>query len=517
MSTAILVEIDTISPAGAAETLRFCDRAVRPFLPSDADRPNTLWDDRLAEPPTFRRALFEDITALTPSLGAGGLTLLNADGGLNVYEGHAWNEIRVYRWPEGEPFAAATLELRGLCARPQFDHRTDSPRKVRVDLYDFRRELEKPLLSALYSGGNNGTTVLYEGSSGGLKNRPKPFAAGDLRTAHLPPIQVNAGANVFQLHNGAVDGSEAIFDGGAPAGYADQGDKTSAVFDATLPAAASYITNHARGLIKINGSPVLGLSFGIKGASDGGYVETVGAIAHRLLQLAGVPPERIGASVAAVAAPAPIGVFAADQIETTDLLAWVGRSALVAILPDKAGVYQAVKFGPPAAVADVEIAFDQVVNLAADEAEPEPVAEIRVAWGRIWTTFSSGELKPSVRGTDEAERLAQEYRHAVLADAAVKARYPRGWSTATVETALRGEDDAEALGAQLQAMFGLRTDGTPRRARRMTVAAGDGLAAELGQTVRLRYPPQGINDNFVLIAEEPMRPRRDLAVWTLWG
>lgn len=514
---AILVEIDVISPAGEAGVLRFTDRAVRPFLPSDPDRPNTLWDDRLEEPPTYRRALFEDIATLSPSVAAGALALKNADGGLNVYEGYAWNEIRVWRWTMGTPFAAADRVLKGLCKRPSYDHRTAQARKVRVDLYDYRVELDKPFLAVTYAGGNNGTTVLYEGSADGLKGQPKPFAAGDLTTAHLPPRQVNAGQSVFQVHDGQVLGAEAIFDGGAPAGYADQGDKTNAVFDATTPAAASYITNLERGLIKISGNPVLGLTFGIEGDSAGGYVETVGPIAERMLAKAGVPPERIGASVGAIAAPAVIGVFANDQVSTGELLAWASRSALVAIMPGRDGVYEARDFGPPADLAAATIAADQVVDLVADETAPEPFGEIRVGWGRIWTTFSSGELKASVRSTPEAERLAAEYRYAVRELAEVKARYPRGWETLTVETALRTEADALALGAAMEAMFGLRPDGKARRGWRVTVREGDGLVAELGETVRLEYPPQGISDNFVLIAEEPMRPRRDLAVWTLWG
>lgn len=514
---AILVEIDTVSPAGVAKTLRFTDRAVRPLPPSDPDRPNSIWDDRLDEPPTYRRALFEDIATLSPSVGAGALVLKNADGGLNAYEGYAWNEIRVYRWTVGTAFAAATSVLKGLCKRPAFDHRTAQARKVRVDLYDYRLELDKPLLSVLYAGGNNGTTVLYEGSDDGLKSRPKPFAAGDLTTAHLPPTQVNAGQHVFQLHDGQVLGEEAIFDGGAGAGYADQGDKTNAVFDATTPAAASYITNLERGLIKISGDPVMGLTFGLKGSSAGGYAETVGPIAARLLAKAGVPPERIGASVAAIAAPAPIGVFVNDQMSTGDVLAWVARSALVAILPDRSGVYQAFPFGPPAAEAVTTILADQVVDLVADEAAAEAFGEIRVGWGRIWTTFTSGELKASVRSTPEAERLAKEYRYATRDLAAVKARFPRGWTPLTIETALREEAPALALADQLTTLFGLRPDGKPRRAWRATVSVADGVSAELGETVRLEYPPQDITDNFVLIAEEPMRPRRDLAVWTLWG
>ena len=516
-ATVILVEIDTVSPAGAPETLRFSDRAIRPFPPSDPDRANLEWDDCLAEPPTWRRALFEDMASLTPSIGSGGLTLQNTGGHLNGYKGHAWNAIRVWRWTEGTPFAAAVLELTGLCAQPQFDHRTSQARQVRCDLYDYRAELERPPQSTLYAGGNDGSSVLYEGSADGLKGQPKPIAYGDLTDAHLRPIQVNAGQYVFQVHDGPIEGAVAIFDGGAPAGYADQGDKADGVFDTTLPAAASYFTSLGRGLIKINGSPVLGLTFGVKGSNAGGYVETAGPVAARLLAKAGVPPERIGASLPALAAPAVVGVFSADQTGTAELVAQAARSALTAVLPGRDGVYQAYRFGPPAAEAGARIDADQVLDLAADDLAAGPVGEIRVGWGRIWTTFSSGELKASVRSSPEAERLAAEYRFATRELGAVKARFPRGWSSLEVLTALRHGADAEALLDELEALFGLRADGSPRRAWRVTIWSADGLSADLGETIALRYPPQGIDDHFVLIAEEPMRPTREQTIWTLWG
>lgn len=514
--TVILVEIDAVSPAGEATTLRFCDRAIRPFPPTDADVANLVWEDRLAEAPTFSRALFSDLETLAPTVGAGALSLKNADGGLDAYQGHAFNEIRQWRWTEGTPFAEAEPLLTGLCILPAFDSRSSQAATVRVDLYDYRAEQTRTVPVNLYAGTNDGVAIFYEGYPDGLKNRVKPLALGDLTDAHLPPVQVNAGQYVFQLHDGQISGSEAIFDGGAAAGYADEGDKSSGFFDANLPAAASYFTDLARGLVKINGAPVKGLTFGCKGDAAGGYVETAGPIAARLLALAGVPAPRIGASIAALADTAVVGVHAGEAVSAWELIAWTVRGALTAILPDRAGIYQAVTFEAPKPTADLIVAYDQVLNLEPD-ATAAPIGEIRVGWGRIWTTFSTGELKDSVRSTAEAERLASDYRWATDEDTDVKARFPRAWRTLTLETALREEADAIALVAKLKALFGLRADGSPRRKWRVTISERDGLAAELGDTVRLIYPPRALDMNFVLIAEEPMRPRRDQAIWTLWG
>ncbi len=516
--TVILVEVDTISPAGVAKTLRFCDRAMRPFPPTDPNRANLVWDDRLAEPPVFERSLFDDVTTLTPGRAGGGMVLKNADGGLDAYQANAWNEITVRRWTVGTAFAASQVVLHGLCAVPAYDHRTASAAAVRVDLYDDAVELDQPIQGQLYAGTNDGVAVFYEGAADGLKGRPKPIAYGDLTDAHLPAPQVNGPNMVFQPGEGPLQGSVAIFDGGAPAGYAADGDQVNATFDATTPAAAHYATNLARGLVKINGDPVLNLTFGVKGSSSPTYVETCGPVAARLLAKGGVPSARIGASVAALAGAAPIGVFAADQVNTRDLVGWVARSALAAILPDRQGVYQALPFAAPTADPVVTLQADQVLDLDPDATADAPVGEFRVGWGRIWTTFTAGELKASVRDTAEAERLAAEYRWATEVDATVKTRFPRAWRTLSIETALRHEADALALASKLKALFGLRSNGKPRRLLKVVVSpAADGMAAELGDTVRLVYAPRSIDDNFILVAEQPMRPRRDQATWTLWG
>ncbi|MFN3513464.1 MAG: hypothetical protein ACK41C_10485 [Phenylobacterium sp.] len=511
--TVILVEIDVTSPAGETSTLRFADRAIRPFPPTAAGKANLVWDDRLKEPPAFREALFEDVTTLTPSLGAGTLQLVNTDHALDAYQAFAWGEIRIWRWTEGTPFSAAVSMLKGLCGLAEVDA------TVRVPLYDYRAELEKAIQETLYAGGNGVGGVLYEGVAGGLKGRPKPLALGDLTGAHIPGPQVNAGQRVHQLHDGPIQGNVQIFDGGVDAGYAAQGDLSGAAFDGATPAAASYRTDIGRGLVKINGAPVLGLTFGCKGDKAGGtYVETPGPVLARLLAKGGVPAERIGASVPGLASASVVGVFASEPVNAMDLAAFVGRSALAAVLPDREGVWQAIPFAPPAETADFALAFDQIVDFRPEPA-PAPVGEIRVGWGRIYTTFSRTELKASVRDTDDEERLAAEYRYAVVADEGVKARFPKAWATVTIDTALRTEAAAEALAEALRGIVGLRPDGAPRRMWKAPIVNDDAaLAVHLGATVAVDYPPLGVAENFLLVARDLFRPqRRDQAVWTLWG
>lgn len=518
MTLAVLVEIDVTSPAGAAETLRFTDRAVRPFPPTDPDRPNAVFDDRLLEAPSLRRALFDDLTTLSPGLGVGAMRLLNADRALDAYRAYAWGELRAWRWTEGDAFADAELVFRGLTGRPGGGLSSSRPGQITVSLYDYRAELEGPLQGVTYAGTNGVGGELYEGEPDGLKGRSKPLAWGRLDDAHLPAPQVNGGVLAHQLHDGQINGAITIFDRGDDAGFADQGALVGAAFDAFEPDPASWCSDLGRGLLKINGDPAGTLTFGCRGDAAGGYVETTGAVLARMLAKAGVPAGRIGASVAAFAASAPIGAWFGQPVAAREAVGWVARSGLAALLPDREGVWNVLALAPPAAIADHKIAADEVIDIETDDVAPAPVGEVRVGWGRIWTTFTGNDLAAALRGTSTEARLAEEYRWAVEPDAVTKARFPRTWRTLEVTTALREEADALALAAELMALFGLRPDGQARTFWRVQVElTSERLALPLGSTVQLTYPDAGVDDRFVWIAEEPMRPKRDLAIWTLWG
>lgn len=515
---AILIEADLISPEGQARTLRFADRAVRPFPPGDSQRANAAWDDRLFEPPTLRRALFDDLASLAPGIGVGVMTLANGDRGLDPYSAYSWGQVRVWSWPIGEDFAAATRMFTGEALPPAFGLSSTAPSRVRVGMVDARSELDRPAQSKAYEGTNGEAGVLYEGEAGGLKGRAKPLAFGDLTGAHLPGAQVNAGAGVHQLHDGPVAGDEQVFDRGGPAGYLDEGDLAGGAFDAALPDPASYVTDHGRGLLKLNGEPVGMLTFGLKGDATDGYVETAGPILARILARAGVPAARIGDSVASLASTAVIGVWDGQGESAATLAALVARSALAALLPDRDGVWQAISFGPPAEVEALTLGPDQVVAISADDSAPLPAAEVKVGWGRVYTTLDAGDLAPALRNTPTAEALAQEYRWAIALDAAVKARRPATWRGAEIPTALRAEPDAQALARALMALFGLRADGQARRQFRVVLDRSDDvLATPLGTTVRLALPDMGLDERMVLLAEEPFRPSRDRVTWTVWG
>jgi hypothetical protein len=504
----ILVEVDVTSPIGAATTLRFADRAVRPLPPTDAQRPNVVWDARLVKAPSIRRALLEDFSTLLAGWGVGAMQLANGDGALDVYEGYAWGEIRVWRYVEGTAFSTALRLFTGRAAQPSFASR--QPRAA-VSFYDHRVELDPAAQSVLYAG-----TGGYEGDITDLKGKPKPLAYGDLTDAHVPAPRVKTSVNAYQFHHGALAVIPTVYDGGANAGLVSDGAVSSAAFDAAAPAAAHQVADLSRGLIRFNANPVRQVTLG--GMGEAGVASTVGPVLKALLTRRGVPAGRIGASFDALAAAATIGVWSQDTASARDLAQWVARSAPAAVLPDRAGVWQAIALAPPAAVPAFPIDGFDSLAVEPDESALEPVGEVRVGWGRVWTTFRASDLSPGLLGTAAEGRLASEYRYAVVEDAAAKARGSGSWRTLQIDTALRTEAAALALAANLKTLFGLRADGRPRRQWKVQLALTPAvLDVALGATVRLIHPPRGIDQLYLLIAEQPLEPRRDLVTWTVWG
>ncbi|MBJ7318231.1 MAG: hypothetical protein JHC96_05490 [Brevundimonas sp.] len=521
----ILVECDVTSPEGVTATLRFSDRAVFPMAPTDAQRPNAVWDERIIETPSLRRTLFDDLQTLEPGLGVGDLTLANADRALDAYQGHVWGEVRVWRWIYGAPFAEAASLMRGPASgAPAYDVSAARPGRARLTLFDYRIELERPLQTNTYAGTNNGTTILYEGEAA-LEGAPKPLAFGELLNAHLPGVVVNAGQQAFQIHDGPVQTFPTVpalimNDRGFSAGLHYDGEAASlAAFSTTNPTVDGQTTYAPLGLTRFNFNPVGNVSFSAFGdASDGGYSDKPGPILRKLLKRAGIAEARIGASVAALASNRTVGVYVQDATKSRDLIAFVARSALAAVLPGRDGVWQAVAIKPPKAIADVTLNLDDVLGIEADESAADGAGEFRVGHSRIWTTFRRESLLPALRGTAEEKALAASYRYFVVEDAAFKARFAQTWRTLTVETALRRSGEAEDLAGDLKALFGLRADGRPRRRWRVTVEMTDAaLAFDLGATVALATPAVGGDGRFLLIGEELMRPRRDQMIWTLWG
>lgn len=520
--TVILCEITATPPGGGTPvTLRFADRAIRPFPPGDPDRPNAIFDPRLVTPPALRRELWTDLASLSPGSGAGAMELANSDRALDAWQGHSWGAIRVWRWQEGTAFSEGLVLLSGSCAPPGYGYNSSEPARVKVYLADAWQDLRKPLQEELYEGGNNGTTVLYDGTPAGLAARPKPLAFGDVTGAHLPCPQVNAALQAYQVRQGGASpgfwpaGHVQLYDRGASAGYDYEGDFEGSAFDTHTLYPGGYCTDRARGLVRIEGQPVGALTFGVRAPFYGSQQ----GILEALLSLAGIGAGDIHASVTPGSVP-DTGLWFGEPILCAEVISYLARSWSMSVAPGRDGVWRGRPLAPPSETADYTIPPADVISVATDDRAPDPAGEIRVGYDRIWRTFNETEIAPSLRGEPDEERLAQSYRWVNVEDEAAKAAYPSSWRRLEIATALRTKAAAEALATTLSALFGLPASGTRRRAWRIVMEITPerlDVSQQLGGTLALSMPGTGIDGHFLLIGEELMRPQRDQLIWTLWG
>lgn len=539
----LLVRTVRQASTGSAETVQwFADSAVRPFGPgaslSGHALGNVVIEDRVLAAPTLARELAGDLATLSPGIGLGALELANADGALDAALDDIWRSVAVWLWDMDRPLAEAVFVFSADCGRVDEAFGEGRPRRLVVPLSDAMSRLDRPLQGSLFAGANNGTTILHEGRAGGIKGQPKPILVGDLATSqggcgHLPGVPVSDDALTFLIHEryaGDPDnaGLLEVFDRGAPSGLAFDGNyQTPGALEARVLPAASFCTDRKRGLVKITQGLVGPVAFG--GAVALGFLGPDGGpwqwCLAKVLAQAGTSGGA-KANVAAWAPPPPnvdaafigprVGWWFDAAISVREAAAVLCRSAGAVLAPSRSGVLAPVVLAPPVAIPAITLAAHDIVALGTDAKAPSPVGEVSVGWGRLWTTYQGDELAPALRGTPDEARLAAQWRWSVAEDASTKAK-AADWRTVRLETALREEADAQALGAQLLALFGLGAGGA-RRVWRVTLEmTAARLAVDLGATVRLAAPGLGVDGDFILLGEALCQPRRDLMVWSLFG
>jgi len=518
MSAVILLEVNLVDKNGAASVLRLCDRPIRPFAPNDTERPNAQFDDRLLEPPSIRRSLFADLSTLSADAGFGDFSASNADGGLDYLQSSAFGKITVWRWTAGA-FSTAQQILIGQAAAPVWQIDADGKQALLVPLTDLRGAFDRPLQDNLYAG-TNANAADIEGKEGGIKGRPKPLAFGDLSKAHIPGVLVNDTGYIWQLHDGQINGSEAVSErGDLASGLIDDGDLSSSVFDSTTPVAAHYQMDLARGLFKHGGAPGPSLGFDFLGDAASSYSDKLAGIAKKILQKAGVSAGDISAdfATAEAAATAKAGLWISDAVSVIAALDFVARGDLAAVLPDRAGVWRWVEL-KAAGGAGHTIDFDEIISLEADDDEMQiPVWDVEVLYARNYQVLTGDNVAPTIRATTREEFISKDWRLARKFVQTTKDRWP-GARSLRIESALIDEADALALAARLLALFGPRSDGTPKQVLRVVrEQSSAALTVDLGQSVRVKFPPASIDRDFTLIEEEVLRPDASKLTWRLFG
>ncbi|GEM_PF-620847 len=527
-----LVELDLVDPEDAPVTLYLSDLPMRPWPSTDADKPNQAYDPRVLEAPSMAIDLYADPARLTGSLGLSQLVLSNADGYFNQYRGWVFKAVRVW-WGEIKPLGEARgfatdfrAMLDGRAETPAWRVSANQPSRLSVPIYDRRLDLENDVQPVEFAGTNAGPSD-YEGGPDDLKDRPKPLALGDLQTANIPFPWVNPAAQVGQVHDGEYQALTGIFDRGQDASLTTDGDLSGAAFDAATPATGHYVTDLGRGLWKVDQGFGGVVTVGVQGAVDlvpgVGYLDTAPGLIEALIRRED-PVASIGATFATIAAPETVGLYIADRTPTRLVIDSLARSMPGWVLPGPLGTWQIGKLRLPTGVADRTIEASDVLSIEpGDPSVSVPVWRVTVKGARLYQTHTRSNLAGALWDTADEARLRDEFRQAVIKDAALRDRWWPNVREVEIDTALRDPADLEPVAQLLFDVTSVRADGTPFEewviavemdAEWLDLLATPGLGV---LKVRLIYPDEGIDRVMLAMGAAPGRPKGNQITLRVWG
>lgn len=456
-----LAELTAFDPAvGNTRVLRFA--TGQGFVTAPTETPaNSFFDPRIITPATLSLDVVADGKTFGQSaVGVGELVLNNADGGLDALIDYGFDgRSLILRLGDDEAAypSGFTTVLVGTMERVEF-----SLSQVVVRLRDRQAALQKPLQTTKYAGSNSGASGV-EGTADDLKGQPKPLCFG--RCFNIAAVPVNTSALIYQVHDGAIEAIDAVYDKGITLTAGTLTHTTLSALQAATPAAGSYDACLPFGLFKLGASPVGRVTADVKGDKTAGvYVVSAGSIAERLLLTragltsSDVPPAVISALNSAN--NSEIGYFTAQETTLTEVLDEIIGSIGAWWIFDRLGMFAAAQLAAPAGTPALVITEDEVVSaellVTNDVGRGLPCTRILLDYARNYTPQSGDDV---AAGVSEARRawLAKEVRTATANDATVLTKYLLA-PEIKQSSLLTQETDAEAEANRRLSLYKVRRD-----------------------------------------------------------
>lgn len=189
--------------AGSTTTLYY---GTKGFTTGPADSPANQWfAPRIKQAPGMARSAFaQGASGGRTRTDRGTLVLSNEDGGLDDLIDYALDGRAITIW-RGEETGTFPTDFEEVVVATMEQPLIDSG-EVRIELRGRHFEVDVPIQSTLYAG-----TGTLEGDES-LKGKPKPLLYGKVRN-FSPPL-VNPAKLIYQLHDGAVQSVEGVYDSG---------------------------------------------------------------------------------------------------------------------------------------------------------------------------------------------------------------------------------------------------------------------------------------------------------------
>jgi len=339
-------------------TLRFSEGGGLVTTPTDTPA-STWYDARLKNPGSVKRDLFDaGSTSGRSRVGYGDLVLDNADGGLDALltYGISGRSVILRRGLRGAAYPAGfTTRFAGTAEQPE-----TSGTAIVIKLRDLQADLLLPFQPTKYVG-DNALPAGLEGVAEDLQGKPKPVTVGSV--LNISPPCVNTDKLIYQVHDGALQSVDDVYDAGIALGQnLDSWQTTSLGFgtDPTRALAVGYFgTNLSAVVVGDNGkvanasdgstwsvdsgagfgsTHLYAVAFGLVPLATPGYIIAGASGALRTFDQPGSPTSRtsqFGASTIRALCYFPVG----------DLWVAVGDSGKISTSSDKGATWTAQTSG----------------------------------------------------------------------------------------------------------------------------------------------------------------------------
>jgi hypothetical protein len=363
--------------------------------------------------------------------------------------------------------------------------------ELRLDLRDPTYWIERPVDRATFAG-----TGGLEGTAA-LAGKRRPYlrgGSGSDPVREVSPVLVDPVLGIYQVSDqrGTV---VALYERGLSGGIvlnANVADITAAA-----PPAGTYnVESSGRGLfIRLGTFPPAGvITVDAVGAfPDATTPSAAASVALEILrQDLGVPAVNLDAAsftALATASPWPAGVYVGPEepLDGRQVVGLLLRSSAARLVPRRDGTLGATMLRAVGAALSVAYWTDAEIVACTPRPLPAPMGpppfRVRVGWGRNFTTQTS-DLAPTLPGA-RRQILAETWRVATGANAAVTTAFRRPSDPALVETAITNATAAQALADALRDLWCVSPG---RQLFDVTLPSTIALARDIGQVVSIAYP-----------------------------
>lgn len=484
---------------GAVETVYLSDRGY--YTSPSENPPNTSYLPLVDNPFQFDISILNgrDFRGGSPAFGA--IRIASGDGSLDDLVDYLWSGRQITIYAGGNDFTRSQYEavFNGIVNNIEYDED-----EIIVNISDKSEILRTSFDQSLYAG-----TGGLEGGAD-IEGNAKPLCYGQVK--NVPLKLVDAGLNIYQVHDGAIEEVTAVYDRGVDLN--NQGDVAD--ITATTVSGGNFKTQLSGGYIRLGGNPDGTVTADVKGDNTGGYVDKAGAILSRLVstKLGGKNFTSNDIDQGALNAldtslNAPLGIYILEKTQLDAVLNNLFVNLNCYWYFKREGQISAGIIDTPS-IETATIDENTIIDDSFEVVQSIPATwRITAGYAKNWQVQNLDTLAASAT-SDQKSFAINEYRNLVLENRTVRGQTLND-NELVFNSYLINESDAQDYLDRLARIYQEN-----RKVYKLKVT--DLLfKVYIGDTIKIRYPRFGLENgkNFIItsIAEDAQENETEIEVW----